>query len=209
MIEVTKLRKRIGFLGMLLPWLVLILSLIYQHGFPESISATYYIPNCITPFMIILGSASILLLCYKGYDLQDKIVCSLAGCFGLGVCLFPCGLEDEIRYVGTFGIPSNISGILHNISAIIFFVLLAYNSLFLFTKTSSEMTAEKRKRNIIYKICGIGMFASFILLVPFMIFDVAIGVWIVETIALTLFGISWITKSDSYRILFKDPSVNS
>lgn len=204
MIEVTKLRKRIGFLGMLLPWIVLGLSLLYGYGFPQSISATYYIPNCITPFMIILGSAGILLLCYKGYDLQDKIVCACAGAFGLGICIFPCGLEDTVRNVGTFGIPSNISGIIHNVCAVIFFLLLAYNSMFLFTKSSGQMTPEKKKRNLIYKVCGIGMVGSFILLIPFNIFDVKIGTWIVEAIALTFFGISWLTKSEAYRILYKD-----
>lgn len=204
MIEVTKLRKRIGFLGMLLPWIVLGLSLIFGYGFPASISATYYIPNCITPFMIILGAAGILLLCYRGYDLQDKIVCACAGIFGLAVCLFPCSVGDPSIKVGTFGLPSDISGLIHNISAILFFGLLAYNSIFLFTKTSGEMTEEKRKRNIIYRVCGIGMIASFILLIPLNIFKVKIAIWIVEAIALTFFGISWLTKSDSYKILYKD-----
>lgn len=209
MIDVRKLRKRIGFLGMLLPWIVLFLSLIFGYGFPQSISATYYIPNCITPFMIILGVAGILLVCYKGYDLQDRIVCTLAGIFGLGICLFPCALPDKsIMNVGTFGIPSNISGVIHNICAVIFFVLLAYNSIFLFTKTSGEMTDEKKKRNVIYKICGYGMIGSFILLIPFALFDIRVGTWIVEAIALTFFGISWLTKSESYAVLFKDKSEN-
>lgn len=210
MIDVLKLRKRIGFLGMLLPWIVLFLSLIFGYGFPQSISATYYIPNCITPFMIILGAAGILLVCYKGYDLQDRIICTLAGIFGLGICLFPCALpDDSIMNVGTFGIPSNISGVIHNICAIIFFGLLAYNSIFLFTKTSGELTDEKKKRNIIYKICGYGMIGSFILLIPFTLLDIRVGVWIVEAIALTFFGISWLTKSESYAVLFKDKSENT
>lgn len=203
MIDVLKLRKRIGYCGMALPVLVLVLSLVFGHGFPQSISATYYISNCITPFMIILGAASMLLLCYEGYDLQDKIVCKLAGIFGLGVCLFPCanGLLDV---VGTFSIPQTISGILHNICAISFFGLLSYNSIFLFTKTSGNMTAQKRHRNMIYRICGILMITSFILLIPFNLLNVDNGIWIVEFIALWAFGVSWLTKSDSYKILFKD-----
>jgi hypothetical protein len=43
---------------------------------------------------------------------------------------------------------------------------LAYNSFFLFTKSSGEMTSNKKKRNIIFKVCGIGMVASFALLIP-------------------------------------------
>jgi hypothetical protein len=58
----------LGWLGMLLPWIVLILACAYGYGFPDSISATYFIDTCITPFMIILGAAGLLLISYKGYD---------------------------------------------------------------------------------------------------------------------------------------------
>lgn len=155
---------------MLLPWIVLILSMVYGFGFPDSISATYYIVTCIAPFMIILGAAGLLLITYKGYDKQDAIVCTLAGICALLVCLFPCSNTAE-DLVGTFYIDKDISGWIHNITAGIFFALLAYNSFFLFTKTSGEMTAEKRKRNLIYKICGIGMIVSFLGLIPTYIFN--------------------------------------
>ena len=82
---------------------------------------------------------------------------------------------------------------IHNIVAISFFLLLAYNSLFLFTKGSNNPTPEKKKRNIIFRVCGIGMVASFLLLIPLQ--NVRCGIWIVETIALSFFGISWLTKS--------------
>lgn len=203
MIDILKLRKIIGYCGIALPILVLFLSLIFGYGFPKSISATYYIPNCITPFMIILGSASMLLLCYDGYDIQDKIVCKLAGISGFGICIFPCS-NIELGAVGTFSIPQGVSGILHNICAVIFFGLLAYNSIFLFTKSNGNMTREKKRRNLIYKVCGIVMIGSFILLIPFNLLSINNGIWIVEAIALLAFGISWLTKSDSYKILFKD-----
>lgn len=204
MINTTKLRKVVGWLGMLLPWIVALLYMIFEVGgikFPDSISATYYEKSCITPFMIILGSACILLICYEGYDKQDNIICTLAGIFGLCICLFPCWYYP-ISPVGTFHINSNISGWLHNISAIIFFGLLAYNSLFLFTKSSGELTKEKKKRNIIFRICGIGMIASFLLLIP--LWNLDFGIWLVEAIALMFFGISWLTKSQCYKWLFKD-----
>ena len=55
-----------------------------NHLIPvPSISATYFISTCITPFMIILGSAGLLLFSYKGYDKQDDIVCTIAGIFAL------------------------------------------------------------------------------------------------------------------------------
>ena len=48
------------------------------------------------------------------------------------------------------------------------------------------------------------MIASFALLIPFLILDIRVGMWIVEAIALIFFGISWLTKSQCYSWLFKD-----
>lgn len=203
MVDTKKLRCILGWLGIILPIIVAILSLAFGYSFPESISATYYRDPCITPFMIILGAAGLFLVCYDGYDKQDEIICTLAGIFGLGICLFPCA-DSILEKVGTFQIPLEVSGWIHNICAISFFVLLAYNSIFLFTKGSDNPTENKCKRNIIFRICGVGMIASFILLIPFNIFNVQCGVWIVEALALSFFGISWLTKAQRYSWLFKD-----
>jgi hypothetical protein len=180
----------------LLPWIVAALL----WAIPVSISATYYEAPTITPFMITLGAASILLIAYKGYDLQDDIINTLAGVAGLLVCLFPCG-NAALERVGTFQVPQNVSGTIHNVAAIVFFGLLAYNSLFLFTKHGIGMTADKKARNVIYIICGIGMVASFALLLlpPF-----RIKIWLVEALALFFFAVSWLTKASAYRWLFAD-----
>lgn len=199
MINTTRLRCTVGFLGMALPWIVALLSVIFGYGFPDSISATYYIAPCITPFMIILGAAGILLFNYHGYDKVDDVLNTIAAACGFGVCLFPCAATTA-QYVGTFNLPVAISDILHMVSAIGFFVILSYNSLFQFTKGSPEPTENKKKRNIIFRVCGIGMLASFLLL-PLPIPHI---VWIVEMIALTFFGVSWITKADRFRWLFAD-----
>ena len=203
MINTTRLRATIGWLAMLLPWILLVLSIAYGYGFPNSISATYYLPTCITPFMVILGSAGLLLFSYKGYDKQDDIVCSISGAFALLICLFPCA-NYAIPNVGTFLVPENISGIIHDISAVVFFGLLSYNSLFLFTKSSGVMTENKKKRNVIFRVCGIGMIASFLILIPTNIFGWHGGTWAVEAIALAFFAISWLTKADYYPWLFAD-----
>lgn len=196
MINTKQLRWTVGILGMLLSPIVV--ALLWR--IPESISATYYEAETITPFMIILGFASVFLMFYKGYDLQDDIINTLAGVFGLMICLFPCA-NGAYEKVGTFQIPQNISGIIHDVSAVLFFGLLAYNSLFLFTKHGENMTAEKKKRNIVYRVCGIGMVASFtLMLLPWF----RIQIWLVETIALFFFAVSWLTKADSCKLLFAD-----
>lgn len=213
MVDTKHLRCTIGKLGALLPIIVLVLALVFGFGLPDSISATYYLAPCITPFMIILGSASILLFSYRGYDKQDDIVCTIAAIFALGICLFPCDTAGlilrwpelaELTHVGTFQIIPAISGILHNICAFGFFGLLAYNSLFLFTKSSGDMTENKKKRNIIFRVCGVGMIVSFVIILPISIFNWWGGTWLIEAIALAFFGVSWLTKADKYTWLFAD-----
>ena len=156
--------------------------------------------------MVILGSAGILLINYKGYEKIDDIMATIAGIFGILICLFPMTYVDnpEIK-TGVLHLPSNISNIFHCISAFGFFGTLAFMSFFLFTKTNDKpnMTKEKKIKNIIYRVCGIGMMAAFLLLLLNFIPNFAPYnlTWIVEAIALFFFGVSWIVKSDSISFL--------
>lgn len=195
-INTVRLRAFIGWLGMLLPWIVVALV----GYFPQSISATWYTNAC-TVFMIILGSASILLISYKGYEKIDDILLTCAGIAGLGICLFPCSVPNVTGDVGTFLIDSKISNIIHFICAIIFFGLLAYNSFFLFTKGAGAVTKKKKIRNIIYRVCGVGMLASFLIMI---LPSFHIQVWLTEAIALFFFAISFLTKADIYPWLACD-----
>lgn len=195
-LNTIRLRAMIGWLGMLLPWIVMMLI-----GYiPQSISATWYTNAC-TVFMIILGSASILLISYKGYEKIDDILLTCSGIAGLGICLFPCSIPSVEGGVGTFLVDSQMSDRVHFVCAIVFFGLLAYNSFFLFTKGAGEMTKKKKVRNIIYRICGIGMIASFLIML-FPSFNCQ--VWLTETIALFFFAISFLTKADIYPWLACD-----
>ena len=199
-VDTKRMRIMIGILGMLLPWLVALITL----SWPSSISITYYSLFAVGMFMVVLGSAGILLINYKGYDKLDDIFSTIAGCFGLGVCFFPMTyIWEPSTQVGVFHLPSNISNIFHCISAFVFFGVLAFMSFFLFTKTSGEMTKQKKIKNIIYRVCGVGMLASFSLFLLNLIpgFNCDNLTWIVEAIALFFFGASWIVKSDAFPCL--------
>ena len=200
-LNTIRIRCLLGWLGMLLPWIVVLLV----GYFPQSISATWYTNAC-TVFMIILGSSSILLISYKGYDKIDDITLTLSGIFGLGICLFPCSIRSMLgQKVGTFMLDASVSNIIHCICAVLFFGLLSYNSAFLFTKSTGEMTKNKKIRNIIYRVCAVGMIASFSLfLLPYFY----IRIWLIETIALFFFGVSWLTKANVYKFLFCDTNVD-
>jgi hypothetical protein len=204
-IDTIRLRKAVGWLGLSLAFIVLTLCIVFDcvpgvHIFPQSISATYYYAPTITPFMIILGSAGIILVCYRGYTWVDDLINTATGLFALGICLFPTWTSTATR-VGTFQVPVDISSNIHNICAAGFFALLSINVLFLFTKSSGEMTLNKKRRNIIYRVCGCGMLLSMLALV---LLNGWALVWWVEAIALIFFGIAFLTKADVYPWLFCD-----
>ena len=204
-INTTRLRCLLGWLAMLLAWIVTILYSISIQSFkiPDSISDTFY-TNAGSAFMIILGASAILLISYKGYEKVDDITTTITGILGLCICAFPCYpiyQNPPQALVGMFSTPRALSSTLHGLSAVVFFVLLAYNSFFLFTKSNGEMTKNKKIRNIIFRVCAVGMLLSFaLLLLP----SFRIQIWLVEMIALTFFGVSWLTKANYYPWLFAD-----
>ena len=199
-VDTKRMRIMIGALGMALAWLVALITL----SWPPSISATYYDFRAVGTFMVVLGSAGILLINYKGYEKIDDISATIAGVFGLCICLFPMTYEpNPATITGMFNLPSNISNIFHCISAAGFFATLSFMSFFLFTKTSGNITKQKKIKNIIYRVCGIGMLASFSLFILNLIpgFNCYNLTWIIEAIALFFFGTSWIIKSDAFPFL--------
>lgn len=199
-----RIRNLAGFLGMILPWISLIGAIIVSKttGVPAefwptlSISATYYICPALTG---ILTAASVVLMCYDGYSLRDNIVTTISGVFGIMIVFFPCACTVSGEMVGFFQLPVAISNTIHCASACAFFILLSINSLFLFTLGEKEPTKQKKIRNIIYRVCGIGMICALILMVlPVSFFA---KTFVVEAIALTFFGISWLVKGQVFGIL--------
>lgn len=200
-----RIRNYAGFLGMILPWLSLFSAMLYgqmtgglsAHFWSDlSISATYYCSPALTG---VLTAASIVLMCYDGYSKIDNLVTSLSGVFGLMIVLFPCNCSLSSDYVGFFQVPRNVSNIVHCTSAVIFFCLLAFNSLFLFTKSGTEKTVEKNVRNIIYRVCGVGMLCAMALM-PLPVHFYA-KTWFIEMAALSFFGVSWLVKGGAFGIL--------
>lgn len=200
-----RIRNICGFLGMILPWISIISVLLIKNrpeGSFESISCTYYQSPALAA---ILTAASIVLMTYDGYDKIDNLITTISGIFGLGIVLFPCRVSFPFvnpNAVGFFQLPINISNKIHCFCAITFFGLLACNSFFLFTKSDSKPTKQKKIRNLIYKVCAIGMISGAVICTLLdTIFGIPNVTMIMEIILLQFFGISWLTKGE---VFFKD-----
>lgn len=198
------MRQALGILGVLLAPSVLIFGWLFGHGnnpagWYESISATYY-TNAGLLFTGLMYATGIFLISYKGYDAWDDVICTLSGVFGLVLASFPVKIADSPEFVGLFGIPRDVSNVIHCTSALLFFTSLAVNICFNFTKGDS---GEKKKlRNTIYWICGIIMAASCIGVLIFSVWRVWSTATIVfEFIALCAFGVAWLIKGHAIRCL--------
>ena len=191
-------RNVLGALGMLLPLISIIGGLFVQNK-PQSwwysISVTYYI----TPALpVILGSCALFLLCYRSYDTIDTVINVLSGIFAMAVVLFPCDNPYGIERVGFFQLPVNASNIIHSVSAMLLFALVAYNIGWLFTRGNNTLN------NKIYKICSYSMIVIMstffvIMMAGFLGFNYPKWlVIIVETMLLLLFGFAWLVKGQLF-----------
>ena len=184
------LRKAVGWIGILLPVVLSLGSVILfgEESLRENISLYYY-SGMRDVFVGSLCAISLFLFFYKGYDRWDNIAADLAAFFALGIAFFPTVPEGKY----------NVAATIHFISAAVFFIILAGMSFFLFTRSKPDPTKRKLIRNRIYIACGLVMIACLASILTFFIFfneknpDSRLVFW-GETIALIAFGISWLTK---------------
>ena len=195
------LRKLIGILGIALPLILFFGALlIFQTGIQSSISSYYYtgMRDLFVGTICVIG---FFLLIYKGYETADNIAGDIGCLAAIGLALFPTAPDGVVT-----GTQQTI-GYLHLGFAALFFMVLIYFSLFLFTKTDPEKTPTPKKlqRNRVYRICGYTMAGCILLIaVYFMLpaewaalFTPYNPVYWLEAIVIIFFGISWITKGEA------------
>ncbi len=201
-ISYMNLRTLIGILGMLLPVMCFAWSLIVNNkNVLESISMYYY-TNFRDMVLGVLITFSAFLITYKGYDLLDNIITILIGVSGICIALFPCENIEVTEKVSFLLLNNSQTSIIHYSSAGLFFTLLAYNSLFLFTKSKEQVIGKSPKyyRNIIYRISGAVILTGLIGILIVLLFtskrfiNKSHIILILETIMLTAFGTSWFVK---------------
>ena len=193
------LRVLIGATGILLPLLVIIGKYISEKSGQLEYSISDYYDNS-SAGDILVGVLFVLgffLMTYKGPEPIDNRTANIGCIAALGTALFPT----------TFCTDCWVHK-LHFVFALLLFSVFIFFSIYLFRKTnpSKIITPEKKNRNRIYLVCGIIMILCILAIaVSLLLLDASVSqeyhlVYWFESIALVSFGISWITKSESFYL---------
>ena len=196
-ISYMTLRKAVGILGMSLGFIVVLGGFFFGSGEVEGSISEYYLTNMRDIFVGVLFISGAFLLVYKGYDKVDNIITNITGISAIGVAIFPVEVTNPNN---VFNLNQSWTETLHLISAIFFFVALSYMSYFQFTKTSGELTKQKKKRNLVYRICAFVILGNLVIGAFHMLFNFFDGVpyliTIIEIVMLLAFGVSWLVKGE-------------
>lgn len=212
-ISYNALRKTIGWLGLSLPAAMVAGNYLFGHCnvIQDSNSQYYYTVtgNLLTG---ILCCVALFLIAYKGFDKTDNISTSLAGILALGVAFFPTDYNPLNTCAVIHLNPDKLRNIVHYGFAGLFLTTLACISLFLFVKSKGKKTNQKKKRNKVYRTCGIVMLVASALIPAYSFYsnhsdklDKYKPTFWLEWIALAAFGISWLVKGE---IVLKDKPIN-
>ena len=213
------MRRAIGILGITLPLMLVAGSSLFGGCKEVQFSiSTYYHTNMRNIFVGYNCAVALFLFAYRGHDWRDNLAGYLGCIFVLGVAFLPCSIGASVKPCLIPATAQNpLVGKLHNLCALLYFIILIVYALFLFPKTHMDMVSgekmfmgrQKKKRNVVYYICGGLMTVSLLLILTY--------IWILEdhytnllrldpvfwleTVVLLSFGISWLTKG---QLFFRD-----
>lgn len=213
------MRRAIGVLGITLPLILVAGSSLFGDCREVQYSiSTYYHTNMRNIFVGYNCAVALFLFAYRGHDWRDNLAGYLGCIFVLGVAFLPSSISATGQPCLIPPSAQNpMVGKIHNLSAILYFIILIVYAFFLFPKTHMDMVTgekmymarQKKKRNVVYYICGSLMTASLLLIITY--FWILEGhypdlnrhkpIFWLETVLLISFGISWLTKG---QLIFRD-----
>ena len=192
------LRKAIGIIGIALPFVLVFGEIVLDGSGIQSSISSYYYTVMRDVFVGGICAIGVFLLSYRGYERIDRIAGKIACIFALGTALLPTSPDTAATATQLF------IGKLHLLSAVCFFLTLAFFALILFRKTGpGRPTLQKQRRNIVYTGCGIAILACILLIIVVKllpqdssVFSLAPVFWL-EASAIVSFGISWFVKGEA------------
>lgn len=239
-ISYLTMRKAVGWLGMLLPFILLFGNYIINHvnflnsewfvktqcfgpysnaGTLKNSISHYYYSTVGELFTGTLSAVALFMFCYKGHELRpgekglsDQHMTNLAGLFAVGVIVFPTSADtcitDNIRSF----LSSENTGKIHLAFAALFFITLSIISIVNFRRTEDRVSFGKGPHHTLYLWCGISMLLCIVLIGIYVQFlehhfkalDKLRPIFMLETIALIAFGLSWLKKGQvDFGYLFR------
>jgi hypothetical protein len=130
----------------------------------------------------------------------------VASIFILGGAFLPTNSNSPCLSCNIYAAaPNTFRDTAHFLTSAVFFTIMAYMLIFLFTKTTpgQQPTKQKLQRNKVYKVCGYLMIIFLLLIaalkipgIPTALFSYRPEFWF-ETIVLGAFGFSWLTKGEA------------
>ncbi len=218
------LRKTVGWIGALLPVVLIAGNMIFfTTARPESMSGYYY-THMRSVFVGSLCALGVFLIAYAGYDEWDRWITNIAGVGMIGVALFP----TTPPAVG----PScpHIIGRIHVVFATVTFVALGVMALRFakselapsglglrdsvrhglgFGPPGRDPNARNLRHNRICRYSGIGILACVAMaaasnaLPETIKSEFSVLFWL-EALAVLLFGLSWFVKGQTLFAYLKD-----
>jgi hypothetical protein len=186
------LRKLVGWIGMLLPFVLMIGNAVLNDARPDSMSGYYYTPmrNIFVGALCALG---VFLIAYDGYDNVDRWITNIAGLCAIGVAFCPT------KPSGPMAAWQNVAGDIHVVFAVGTFTALGLMAL-RFAKGGPKPEV------IAYRVCGCLILACVVLaalsnFLPPPVFAHWPVLFILEATAVVAFGVSWFVKGTTMRIL--------
>lgn len=192
------IRRAVGVSGLLLPvllgpggWLL--------FGVPiqDNLSSYYHTPMR-DVFVGILFAIGIFLFCYRGYDWVENWTANLGGASALGLALFPLDFGSDPL------IQRSVVGYLHTMSGGVFFLTLAFYSLYHFPRDSLiENEPHLAERSFVYRTSGVVILLSLMTMGAYLLFLPAAWkeafnrynfLFWMEWIAVWAFAAAWLAK---------------
>jgi hypothetical protein len=207
------LRQLIGVLGISLPFILIILTNLLGSCSALQVSISHYYYT--VTHIIFVGTLCVLggfLITYRGnsHYKYENLVSNLAGLFAFGVAMFPTSFTDFkeknaacqfIYLLPNNKLPSYVNSLHYVFAALLFICFIIFCMRIFQDADEGKMDVKKKRRNKIYKGCGITILISILCIAALTIYEritgttlFAYSTLLFETTSLLPFGFSWLLK---------------
>jgi hypothetical protein len=194
------IRQAIGLSGLLLPILLGPVGwLVFDIDIQNNMSS-YYHTDLRDVFVGTLSAMGIFLFCYRGHDWVENWTANIGCVAALGVALCPLNEKSDLLLQNT------LPGHLHTLSGGVFFLILAFYSLYHFPSSrpdKAEPEPHVQQRNFVYRTSGVVILLTLLAMGTYLFVlpgdwrkacdDYNLLFWL-EWIALWAFAAAWLIK---------------